>query len=217
MAQRGNQMLQPLFKDASNRGMMGRPRQEERERPGARPMGDLPRLPAVGGSLGAIPSPPEHRAAEGPADESRRAGDVAQPRSGETDDGRWPGELLVPQLCGKARGVAGTDYTTKMGQNPGPWDEYAKPNYFDNCWYTMSKFRPLYPEFKNMADKLSEALRGSRHTDPRTEPLDKRGNGGSHRTRHSASSPNSWIIPGVGLLRVRSHTEVNTEPSCDIL
>jgi hypothetical protein len=26
MAQRGNQMLQPLFKDASNRGMMDRPR-----------------------------------------------------------------------------------------------------------------------------------------------------------------------------------------------
>jgi hypothetical protein len=50
-------------------------------------------------------------------------------------------EFIVPQLCGTARGLAGTGYTTKMGQNPGPWDEYAKPNYFDNCWYAMSKLR----------------------------------------------------------------------------
>ena len=35
---------------------------------------------------------------------------------------------------------------SKQGQNPGPWDEFAKPNLFDNCWYAMSKFRPLHPE-----------------------------------------------------------------------
>ncbi len=61
-------------------------------------------------------------------------------------------ELLVPQLCGNARGVAGTDYAIKQRQ-AGPWDIYAKPNFFDDCWYAMSKFRPLYPEFKNVSDK----------------------------------------------------------------
>jgi hypothetical protein len=64
-------------------------------------------------------------------------------------------ELLVPVLCGEARGVAGTDYTTQ----PGPWDIYAKPNPFDNCWYVISKFRPLYPEYKDLSDKeLSKKL-----------------------------------------------------------
>ena len=68
-------------------------------------------------------------------------------------------ELIVPQLCGTARGVAGTDYTTKIGQNPNPWDTYAKPNPFDNCWYEMSKFRPLYPEYKHVSDnELSRKL-----------------------------------------------------------
>jgi hypothetical protein len=37
----------------------------------------------------------------------------------------WPGEPLVPQLCGEARGVGGVDYSTSEGQ-PGPWDDYAK-------------------------------------------------------------------------------------------
>jgi hypothetical protein len=30
--------------------------------------------------------------------------------------------VLLPVLCGDARGVAGKDYTTKEGQSPGPWD-----------------------------------------------------------------------------------------------
>jgi hypothetical protein len=65
----------------------------------------------------------------------------------------------VPQLCGKARGIAGEDFTTKQGQKPGPWDHYAKPNPFDLCWYEMSKLRPLYPEFNNLSDKeLSSKL-----------------------------------------------------------
>jgi hypothetical protein len=60
--------------------------------------------------------------------------------------------LLVPQLCGDARGVAGTDYSTQQERHPG--DPYAKP-----CWYAISKFRPLYPEYNNMSDKeLSRKL-----------------------------------------------------------
>jgi hypothetical protein len=62
--------------------------------------------------------------------------------------------LLVPQLCGDARGVAGTDYTANLDGNTD-----AKPNFFDNCWYEMSKFRPLYPEYKDVSDKeLSRRL-----------------------------------------------------------
>lgn len=69
-------------------------------------------------------------------------------------------EVVVPQLCGNARGVAGTDYPTQLRkEGPGPWDTYAKPNFFENCWYVMSKFRPLYPEYKDMSDKeLSRKL-----------------------------------------------------------
>jgi hypothetical protein len=62
------------------------------------------------------------------------------------------GELLVPQLCFNARGVAGVDYSTREGRSPGPWDVSKKPNPFDNCWYAMSKFRSLYPEFKDLSD-----------------------------------------------------------------
>ena len=72
-------------------------------------------------------------------------------------------EMLVPELCGEARGDAGTDYTTQKGQNPGPWDKYAKPDPYDDCWYTMSKFRPLYPEYNNLSDyELSRMLYGIR-------------------------------------------------------
>jgi hypothetical protein len=54
-------------------------------------------------------------------------------------------EIVVPQLCEDAQGVAGTDYTTQKGQNPGPWDKYAKPDPYDDCWYTMSKFPTAIP------------------------------------------------------------------------
>jgi hypothetical protein len=58
--------------------------------------------------------------------------------------------LLVPQLCGQARGVAGTDYSR---------DKEKSSNPFDTCWYEMSKFRPLYPEYKDVSDKeLSKKL-----------------------------------------------------------
>jgi hypothetical protein len=64
--------------------------------------------------------------------------------------------LLVPQLCGEARGVAGTDYST---ENSIPLRENGKPNYFATCWYAISKFRPLYPEYNNLSDEeLSRKL-----------------------------------------------------------
>jgi len=62
------------------------------------------------------------------------------------------GELLVPQLCVNARGLAGIDYSTREGRNPDSTDVSRKSNPFDNCWYAMSKFRPLYPEFKDLSD-----------------------------------------------------------------
>ena len=52
--------------------------------------------------------------------------------------------LMVPVRCGQARGVAGIDYE----RNPG-----FEPNEVDSCWYRMSKFRPLYPEYKDLSDK----------------------------------------------------------------
>jgi hypothetical protein len=56
-----------------------------------------------------------------------------------------------PQLCGQARGVAGVDYSTKRGP-PNFVDKFDNPNPYDKCWYAMSKFRPLYPEYINLSD-----------------------------------------------------------------
>lgn len=64
---------------------------------------------------------------------------------------------LVPMLCGQARGEAGKDYTTKENQKPGPWDAYAKPNPFDECWYELPAFRRLWPEYNDMKDDALEA------------------------------------------------------------
>jgi hypothetical protein len=47
--------------------------------------------------------------------------------------------VLLPQVCGEARGEAGIDYSTH-----GP---------FDLCLYVMSKFRQLYPEYKDLSDR----------------------------------------------------------------
>jgi hypothetical protein len=58
--------------------------------------------------------------------------------------------LMVPVRCGQARGVVGTDYE----RNPG-----FEPNEVDSCWYGMSKFRALYPEYKDLSDQeLSRKL-----------------------------------------------------------
>ncbi len=62
------------------------------------------------------------------------------------EDEHW--EALLPVPCDKARGVFGTDYTAKFddllpsGLRPGT-----------TCWYELSKFRPLYPEFSNLSDE----------------------------------------------------------------
>jgi hypothetical protein len=62
-------------------------------------------------------------------------------------------QIIMPVFCGKARGVAGTDYTTKENQNPGPWDTYAKPNPFDLCYYmSVPDYRRLFPEFASMPE-----------------------------------------------------------------
>jgi hypothetical protein len=69
-----------------------------------------------------------------------------------------PFEIVVPQLCGEARGVVGVDYATDR-RAPNFFDRFDEPNSSDTCWYAMSKFRPLYPEFKNMSDReLSRML-----------------------------------------------------------
>ncbi|MER8874588.1 hypothetical protein NKI04_32860 [Mesorhizobium sp. M0814] len=66
---------------------------------------------------------------------------------------------IVPVLCGKVRGEAGKDYTTKENQHPGPWDTYATPNAFENCWYEMPVFRKLWPEYADLSDDaLSDNL-----------------------------------------------------------
>jgi hypothetical protein len=53
-------------------------------------------------------------------------------------------ETVVPQLCGEARGVAGEDYSTI--------EKKSSPNPFDTCWYKISKFRSLYPEYNNLSE-----------------------------------------------------------------
>lgn len=62
-------------------------------------------------------------------------------------------DIIMPVLCGQARGIAGTDYTTKANQKPGPWDSDAKPNPFDTCYYIgVPTFRRLFPEYANIED-----------------------------------------------------------------
>src|SRR5262245_61788713 len=50
--------------------------------------------------------------------------------------------LVVPQRCGEARGVAGTDYGTQEGRGPGPWDTDAKPNPSDSAVFPAWRQRP---------------------------------------------------------------------------
>jgi hypothetical protein len=57
---------------------------------------------------------------------------------------KYGGSTLVPVDCTKAIGKIETDYTRR--------DDGL-------CWYDMVKFRPLYPEYKNLSDKeLSKRL-----------------------------------------------------------
>src|SRR5262249_13897213 len=87
-------------------------------------------------------------------------------------------ELLVPTLCGQARGDAGVDYST-VRKPPNYFDKFDKPNSFDTCWYAISKFRPLYPAYNDLSDKeLSRRLYAERGV-PLREP------------------PNPWVTLGV--------------------
>jgi hypothetical protein len=62
---------------------------------------------------------------------------------------------MVPQLCGKARGVAGEDYSTIEHRN----SPNVTPNPQQVCWYTTSKFRTLYPEYNDLSnDQLTNTF-----------------------------------------------------------
>ena len=49
---------------------------------------------------------------------------------------QWPGHLLVPADCTKARGKIGVDYE-QLGQL---------------CWYKMEQFRAQFPEYNGLTD-----------------------------------------------------------------
>lgn len=51
---------------------------------------------------------------------------------------KYGGYSVVPANCDKARGTLGTDYTRDAE---------------GLCWYEFSKFRLLYPEYKDVRDK----------------------------------------------------------------
>ena len=61
--------------------------------------------------------------------------------------------VLLPQLCGDARGVAGKETIRLKPDSPLVLGTITQsPNFFANCWYEMSKFRPLYPEYNDVSD-----------------------------------------------------------------
>jgi hypothetical protein len=62
-------------------------------------------------------------------------------------------EVFVPVLCGQARGAAGTDYAVKEKGKPGPWDIYREQNIAETCWYSLARYRTLYPEYNDMSDQ----------------------------------------------------------------
>jgi hypothetical protein len=88
--------------------------------------------------------------------------------------------VLVPTLCGQARGDVGVDYSTSEAEkSPNPYAKYKKPNPYETCWYDISKFRPLYPEYNDLSDKeLTQKLYAA-HGMPIREP------------------PNPWVTLGV--------------------
>jgi hypothetical protein len=71
-------------------------------------------------------------------------------------------KIMLPVLCGKARGVEGTDFQRGLFDDLIPSakrDTSSPPNPFDNCWYQMPKFRVLYPEYNDLSDReLSSKL-----------------------------------------------------------
>ena len=86
---------------------------------------------------------------------------------------KWPGELMVPTLCGKARGVEGTDFQRLQFDDliPSPnRPTQSKPNYFDTCWYRLTKFRPLYPEYNDLSDEVLSSKLYAEHGIPLHNP-----------------------------------------------
>jgi hypothetical protein len=82
-------------------------------------------------------------------------------------------------MCGDARGELGTDYG-RRGAKPGRWDLYSKVNPFDTCFYGMSQFRPLFPEYKDLSDEaLARRLydKAGRPSQGPSESLDEPGRG----------------------------------------
>lgn len=58
---------------------------------------------------------------------------------------RYIASLTVPVMCHDARGVANTDYEPTKG-----FDNPINP--FSSCWYTMEKYRKLFPEDAGKSD-----------------------------------------------------------------
>src|SRR5215468_8666566 len=56
----------------------------------------------------------------------------------DTQKQQW--EILVPQLCGEARGVVGADYATDR-RAPNFFDRFDEPHPFDTCWYAPRHHR----------------------------------------------------------------------------
>jgi hypothetical protein len=56
-------------------------------------------------------------------------------------------DTLVPIACSTARGQAGVDYSKQQ-----TWDKYLYATQSDNCWYPISTFRHLFPEYNDLSD-----------------------------------------------------------------
>jgi hypothetical protein len=59
------------------------------------------------------------------------------------------GQLMLPVRCTQrdgtpARGTAGFDFVRSLEEGK-PWSQ-------DTCWYELSKFRALYPEYNDLSD-----------------------------------------------------------------
>lgn len=69
---------------------------------------------------------------------------------------QFDAEREVPVRCYDARGVEGKDFK-RWTPVTATSDDKANP--FDDCWYRLSKFRPLFPEYKDLSDNdLSSKL-----------------------------------------------------------
>lgn len=59
----------------------------------------------------------------------------------------FPGEILLPMQPSQVRGSEGADYTCDSAEGP------------NACWYRLSTFRILFPEYKDLGEKeLSDKM-----------------------------------------------------------